>query len=48
MATVAVSIKDFKSETLPRVCVKTGAPAVANPDITANREMGSTVAPALA
>jgi hypothetical protein len=42
MATVAVSIKDFKEGTLPRVCVKTGAPAVANADITANREIGWT------
>ena len=41
MATVAVSIKDFRSGTLPRICVKTG-PAVANPDITANREIGWT------
>jgi hypothetical protein len=42
MATVAVRIEDFKAGTLPRVCVKTGAPAVANPDLTANRELGWT------
>ncbi len=42
MATVAVSIKDFTSGTLPRICVKTGTRAVANPDITANRDIGWT------
>lgn len=42
MAAVAVSIKDFKAGTLPRVCVKTGARAVVDAEHTAHREIGWT------